>query len=413
MGKIYMLIVVALTFITCQVRAVELGGFLSENLNMKFGEEQEFIKKETWLRIKLRSRMKSAGMFADIDLRYDPLYHSSPEVRIKEAYVDLSFGQFDLRLGRQIVIWGKADEFNPTDFINPEDYREFIFLKKADRKIGLFYPKIDYYIGNFKVEGIFIPVFTPSVIPMDTSYPWIPYQIKDIIVNPKIILKETEKVEYKLKNSEYALKFGAIMEGFDFSLCYFDGFFDLPVMFREGIIFPDTIVIVPEYKRFHAVGFDFTTTFRALGLRGELAYVDKGYYITTNIQDTDGVVKKPNSSLVLGLDYTFGDNLYLNFQWIGRYIFDYEESIEEGEFENRLVFSSQETFFDEELKIGFSGMVYNLGDRDYMFQPYIEYLVTDGVFIETGCYLFGGEKQSMLGQFDKNDCLYLEISYYF
>ncbi|GAI65201.1 unnamed protein product, partial [marine sediment metagenome] len=30
---------------------------------------------------------------------------------IKEAYVDLGLGQFDLRIGRQIVIWGKADEF--------------------------------------------------------------------------------------------------------------------------------------------------------------------------------------------------------------------------------------------------------------------------------------------------------------
>lgn len=413
MCNLFMRIITILTIITSQVGAVELGGFLSENLSMKFQDEQEFIKKETWLRLKLRSRMESSGLFTDIDLRYDPLYHSIPELKIREAYADLSLGQFDLRFGRQIVIWGKADEFNPTDFINPEDYREFISLNKTDRKIGLFYPKIDYYFGNYKVEGIFIPFFTPSEIPMDTSHPWIPYQIKDIIADPKIILTEPEEPKHKLKNSEYALKFGTTMEGFDFSFCYFEGFFDLPVMFREAIILLDTIVISPKYKRFRAGGFDFTTILKDLGLRGELAYVDKGYYITTDLLDTDGIVEKANLSFVLVADYKFLEDLYLNFQWIGRYIFDYEDGIDEDELENRFVFSCHKYFFYEELKLGLSGMVYNLRDQDYMLQPYLEYSVTDGVFFETGCYLFGGKEKSMLGQFSKNDCFFLKTSYYF
>ncbi|GAI65757.1 unnamed protein product, partial [marine sediment metagenome] len=32
---------------------------------------------------------------------------------------------------------------------------------------------------------------------------------------------------------------------------------------------------------------------------------------------------------------------------------------------------------------------------------------------EIGSYLFGGEEKSMLGQFDKNDCLCIKASYYF
>lgn len=413
MCKHFMKIIIILFIIFSPVQAVELGGFVSENLNMRMHEDQAFIKQETWLRLKLRSRMESSGVYADIDLRYDPLYCSEPEIKIKEAYVDLGLGQFDLRIGRQIVIWGKADEFNPTDFINPEDYREFISLNRADRKIGLFYPKVDYYIGKFKIEGIFIPIFTPSDIPMDTSHPWIPYQIKDIIVNPKTILTEAQEPAHKLENSEYALKLGAILPGFDFSFCYFEGFFDLPVMFREGIIPPDTIIILPEYKRFRAGGFDFAATLKGLGIRGELAYVDTAYYPTTDLLDTDGIVGKPNLSFVLGADYTFLEDLYLNFQWIGRYIFNYVQEIEEGEIENRFVFSCYKTFLNEELKIGFSGMVYNLDDQDYMLHPYLEYSITDGVFFEIGSYLLGGEEKSMLGQFDKNDCLCIKASYYF
>ncbi len=413
MYKLFMEIIIFLFIIFGLAQAVELGGFVSENLNMRIHEDQEFIKKETWLRLKLRSRMESSGMYADIDLRYDPLYYSKPEIKIKEAYVDLGLGQFDLRIGRQIVIWGKADEFNPLDFINPEDYREFISLNKADRKIGTFYPKLDYYIGNFKIEGILIPIFTPSDIPMDTSHPWIPYQIKDILVNPKIILTQAQEPEHKLENSEYALKLGAILPDFDFSFCYFEGFFDLPVMFRQGIIPPDTIIISPEYKRFRAGGFDFAATLQGLGIRGELAYVDTAYYTTTDLQDTDGIVGKPNFSFILGADLTFSEDIYLNVQWMGRYIFDYVQGIEEDEMENRFVFSCYKTFLNEELKFGLSGMVYNLNDQDYMLHSYLEYSLTDGVFFEIGSYLFGGEEQSMLGQFDKNDCLCIKASYYF
>lgn len=203
------------------------------------------------------------------------------------------------------------------------------------------------------------------------------------------------------------------MPGFDFSFCYFEGFFDLPVMFREAIILLDTIVISPKYKRFRAGGFDFTTILKDLELRGELAYVDKGYYITTDLLDTDGIVEKANLSFVLVADYKFLEDLYFNFQWIGRYIFDYEDGIDEDELENRFVFSCHKYFFYEELKLGLSGMVYNLRDQDYMLQPYLEYSVTDGVFFGTGCYVFGGKEQSMLGQFSKNDCFFLKTSCYF
>ena len=407
--------IAVLTVIPRRATALEINGFLAESLNMKFQDDQKFIKEVTSLRLNLRDQVESAAFFTDINLHYDPLYNSAPAGVIREAYIKLSLGPLDFQLGRQITIWGKADEFNPTDFISPEDYREFILPGKADRKIGIFYPKIDYYFGNgnFRIQGIFIPTFTPSEIPMDTTSPWIPYQIKEILTNPGITLNDPLMPGYKLKNSEYAFRFEGMMSAFDFSVSYFDGFFDLPVMFLS--INPEdmTITINPEYKRFRAGGFDFDTNFGGLGLRGELAYVYKRYYATTDMKDTDGIVEKPDISFVLGADYTLFENLYLNLQWAGKYIFDYEKGIEEDEMENRLVFSCYDTFFDEELKFGLTGMIYRLKDMDYMIKPYIEYSAADGVSIETGAYLFGGKEQSMFGEFSGNSSVFLKISYYF
>lgn len=390
---------------------VDIRGFLQGRAKMRLKGEKDFIQQETWLRLELQKGLEGASLFVDLDLRYDHLYQTEPKMDLREAYIEISLGPFDLRIGKQIVVWGRADEFNPTDFINPEDYREFLFLNKADRKIGVFYSKLDCYIGNFKLEGIFIPTFTPASIPTDTSYPWTHYQIREILANPLISLDEPQKPKPRLKNSEYALKFGAITLGFDFSISYYEGFFDLPVMLRE--ITPYGIRIHPEYRRFCAWGFDFASSLGGLGLRGELAYVHKAYHITNNPREVEGVVSKPDLSFVLGADYTLLENLYLNLQWVQRIIFDYQEGIDEDKIENRLVFFCHKGFLNEELEVGFSGMIYNLKDEDYMLRPYFKYSVADGVDLEIGCYLFEGGRRSMFGQFDQNDCGFIKARYFF
>ena len=40
---------------------------------------------------------------------------------LREAYVDVRLGRLDLRLGRQIVAWGRADGVNPTDNLTGDD----------------------------------------------------------------------------------------------------------------------------------------------------------------------------------------------------------------------------------------------------------------------------------------------------
>jgi len=393
--------------------AVELTGFLTENLGMKFQDEQEFIREETLVRLRLRKRTESATLLVSVDLLYDPLYYSSPDVGLREAYAEFSPGRFDVRIGRQITIWGRADELNPTDFINPENYRQFILSDKADRKIGSFYTKVDYYFGAFSIRGIFIPVFTPAEIPMETTSPWIPYEIKKLLMNPSVTLDDSVRPGFKLKNSEYAFKLDGVMPGFDFSLCYFDGFFDLPIMFRTAVLPSGTVEITPEYRRFRAGGFDFSTALGGAGLWGEVAYIHRGYYTTVNPADADGIVVKPYLSFIAGADYTVFENLYLNFQWFGEYIFDYEKAIDDDMVKNGFIFECSKTFSGEELKIGFTGMIYNLKDEDYMLKPYIEYSYADGILLETGGYFFGGKKDSMFGQFDTNDNMFLKISYYF
>ena len=52
-------------------------------------------------------------------------------VDFDEAYLDVYFESFEVRLGKQKVSWGQLDDLQPTDHLNPEDLTEFYFPSRA------------------------------------------------------------------------------------------------------------------------------------------------------------------------------------------------------------------------------------------------------------------------------------------
>jgi hypothetical protein len=80
---------------------------------------------------------------------------------LEELYADVHLGRFDLRLGQQIVTWGKTDVFAPTDTINTQDLRYVFDTELGHVKIGNLMAKADCYAGAVSVEAIFLPFFRP------------------------------------------------------------------------------------------------------------------------------------------------------------------------------------------------------------------------------------------------------------
>ena len=48
------------------------------------------------------------------------------ELGLRETYLDIYFDSIDLRVGKQQIIWGKADGVFITDIVSPKDLREFL-----------------------------------------------------------------------------------------------------------------------------------------------------------------------------------------------------------------------------------------------------------------------------------------------
>src|SRR5262249_15827903 len=55
---------------------------------------------------------------------------------LREAYLDVSVGAVDLRLGKQLIVWGRADRLNPTDNLTPRNFT-LLVPEDDDQRLGV------------------------------------------------------------------------------------------------------------------------------------------------------------------------------------------------------------------------------------------------------------------------------------
>ena len=80
------------------------------------------------------------------------------EAELGEAFVQGRVHRaLDLKLGRQIVVWGKSDSLRVTDVINPLDNREPGMVDIEDLRLPLTMARADYYLRDWSFTALAIP----------------------------------------------------------------------------------------------------------------------------------------------------------------------------------------------------------------------------------------------------------------
>ncbi len=67
---------------------------------------------------------------------------------LRELYLDYTWNNVDIRLGKQQVVWGTADGIKLLDIINPTDFREFSQNTMEDSRIPVWMLKADVAIND-------------------------------------------------------------------------------------------------------------------------------------------------------------------------------------------------------------------------------------------------------------------------
>ncbi len=234
------------------------------------------------------------------------------EIHLREAFVEFHFGKFDLKAGNQIIAWGRADGWNPTNIITPQN-PTVRSPEPDDMYIGNFMVNASYHItAELSFKGIWIPVYKPSVLPIKlSSYP------------DNISFLQGNWPESKVKNGSYAFKLDLSMADAGGSISYFNGCQILPGIdlgnyefSTEGI----EVEFLPRAYREQRLGFDFSTTFGSYGLRAEAAWqIPFGEY------ESEAYIPNPDIEYVIGLEKDIG-KFNIIVQYIGVVVLNYKET---------------------------------------------------------------------------------------
>lgn len=265
------------------------------------------------LGLKISGRVADAGNFySDIRFRSGHEYNDYlSETDIREAYVTIYPGNFEFRLGKQIISWGRTDGFNPTNNLTPKNY--FIRSpREDDMDMGNFLLSGTYNLSpKLRIEGIWVPKYRYSIYRFDLFR--MPEYVK---------FSESSWPETNLENSSYAAKFEFLLDRVDGSVSWFSGFDPMP-----GIL-PGALPALP------AEDFQlemYSRAFRQQSLGADLAFTAGAFNIRTEagyrmINDDDrDAVYAPDDDIrfVVGLDRSFG-NVMILMQYMGQYVFDYQ-----------------------------------------------------------------------------------------
>jgi len=335
-----------------------------------------------------------------------------------EAFLDIYFDDFDLRLGKQIITWGKADAANPTNNLTPTDYSNLL----DDENIGAVAVNFNYYWNDWNLQLVGVPGFTPTRLPPgDTRFALVPRHGITVIEEPLLPFPLLVPVEdprlpsNTVDNVQFGARLQTTYRGWDFSVSYYDGINDIPSPTQRLVQTPLPVeipeAIVPVYNRMRVIGGDFATTFDQWGFHGEAAQLV-----------FDGDREDSRFQYVIGFDYTksdiiFDHDLFVIMEYVGEDVTTEGKGFDSGSALDRVLVSAVAaniTYkFNEYTKFELKSAVDFYQGDDYYIQPQLVHQMTDEFEITLGFDILGGPRDTFFGQFRDNDRVFVKLKYAF
>ena len=404
--------------------------------------EHELISGRNRLRLDLGTSFSKGEVTISNDIQNSYTQSAdSISYRLREAYVDLYFKSSDLRIGKQIISWGRAEGAFITDILTPVDVTEFLTQDFADLRLGTPAIKYTHYFGSDYLQLVVNPAFQsnelPAIddrwfptLPIDTS---IPINIRSSNDQPK--LKDVQIAgRYAFRsNLDYDLDVGLLywhhptptynkslqaqVTNVRISLTeqYAQSFI---AMYSGSVQLSDKLLLTSESAYYNNRLVDyFPDQFRNLDLQtptpNEILQIGQ-----TFSQNEDGFLKKrPWFISMVGLQYNLW-NTTINGQFVNEHIFNYDPTILQERNFYYATLSLRRSFFRNTLQAQTFSR-YNFEGGDFWINPELTYTGIDAVEFTAGTHLFGGQETDTFyghlsfNNYQQNSFAYLQLSAYF
>ncbi len=405
--------------------SLNVAGTFHSEIGVFTKDWKTFSTAYNWLRLDLDAKQNAVQLHSRIEFWYNGLHsaHDSSDspfgTPLREFQIYFPVKSFDIRVGKQLILWGTTDELNPTDVINPENYYEFALPVKAERKIPTLSAKIDWYSQWGKLTGVYVPFFTPDYLPSPGD-PWeVPLLAQIHQIQPDIYaLLRSKNEAWRTGHPQFAFKYSNSIKSTDFSLSYYNGIWSTPAFRFRAIFGPPEPRdnFFPEYLEYQMVGGDFQAAWRAYTFRGEMAYYTQRYFQETVLGISNSfpvdITKKPELYGIFGVDRFLFQTWYVNLQFGIDHIYNYSKSIARDETWYLGSATIRKQLFREKLQL--EGAIFgNVVNQDYFTRLSVTYKIQDALHLSLLGNLIGSDAQKFIGQYKDHDQVSVRIEYFF
>jgi hypothetical protein len=363
----------------------------------------------------LRLRPASAGHVADRGTRV-----TDAIAAVRDAWIETSGTRAELRAGYGRLIWGRLDEIQPSDVINPLDVSRFLFDGRSEARLPVAFVRGRVFAReDLTIEGVLAPVFergrfdeldepsSPFNLFRDVDLPALPGSF-DAAGSPTLDVRRVEP-DPTWSNMSGGARVSTTIGRVDMAGAVYRGFDTFGLITLEGaapaLTPPVQLTLVERFPRFTMIAGDFETVRGEWALRGEAAlFVDRRL---ADLSRPDGI---PGRSVDAGVgfdrrsgDYRLFGSAIVHREWSS-------DGTDAAKTDVNLVGSIERPLArDRYFLRGFA--VVNPADGSAFVRGLFVWKIRDDVSVEGSAAAFLGTSDDMIGRFQDRDFLLARLRY--
>ena len=339
--------------------------------------------------------------------------HAAAVAEPQELNVTFHSRRLDVTAGLGRVVWGRLDEIQPTDVVNPIDVSRFFFEGRSEARLSVPLVRAVLYAGDrASVEAVYVPFFRRGRFDRlgeDTS----PFDLA-----PEVPFVDRPPAR-TAANAQGGGRVNVTTGRVDWSITAYRGFRTFGLYSLTG---PSSVERI--YPRFTMIGGDFETVSGPWGVRGEAAAYVRDAFQAPGVA---AVLSGRSFDAGAGVDRRAG-----SYRVSGQLLFhreDYESgapppgadtgegrpvdrSLGGGRTDVSLVVSTDRSFARQRYETRIFG-VYNASEESAFFRGIATANLRDNVALEGSIGWFAGAGADNISRFSDSDFLYVRLKYFF
>ncbi len=333
------------------------------------------------------------NLFLNNDTRISADKSIGDESNIRNVYLQKNWGDTNLSLGYQIIVWGESETSVVTDVFSPRNQTDFIFTSLEQSRLSQFMFKLDHYssIGQFTF------IVNPDVEVNRNPF------TQDSLGN--LVLQQKDK-DFE---TELGFRWHKTIGRGDYSLFAAD-LYDNQVTYQYLDTVNDNIVVENQHDRYQMLAAASNYTFGNSAIQTELAYNFGRNFQTIGPYSelNNGILKSDQIQLSTSYNYTQGGTRTWLFGVSTQYLKNNKNPYLPKKYRNTtdMVFSVSESFWYQTLDISYT-LLYQFKNKSEIHRLTSKYKVRDDLSLEISAFYLNGATG------DKSNSILARLRYFF